>query len=124
MKRTIIAATIILIGLNLGEIHAQDCNRMQNDMREASDAIDAVKRSSALTEARDRARHASNILEAAGMLAKFCGCSPAAGALFEASEIARRAAGANSSNPFKDDFNRSIRSFNDGVYALNRCNKN
>ena len=93
-------------------------------MKEAYDSIEAAKVPNNLTESRSRSRDASNVLEAAGMLLDFCECKPAAGALFEASEYASRAANANSPDRFSDDFNRMIRSFNDAVFAIKRCSKN
>lgn len=114
------AGLIVVIGL-CSPAGASDCSALSYAVDDAFAQMKRATKARDLEDAKGYARRSKNALEEASYAAGDCGCDDAQAEFDSAATYARRAHYADDVDDFVDNMNRSIRTFNTAIEAVNMC---
>jgi hypothetical protein len=101
--------------------HASTCDMLSYAIDDAETQLRRATRSADLDDARSYARRAKSALEDASLAAMDCECVQAYSEFDAAATDARRARDAADADELIYELKRTIRSYNDGIDALQMC---
>ena len=123
LSRNVFAIVLISVTLNASSPIAQSfsCDMLSSNLDDARTKLKRAANETDFDSAKHYARRAKSALEDAAYSARDCGCDYAANELDAAAMKARRARDADDPGEFTEALNKTIKYYNSGLEALQKC---